>query len=258
MSQGSYKQIPLDEVQPNTWNMNRMSAELRLKLVHGIKDLYAKAGKLPPIIVRPHPKDAGQYEIIDGFHRWDVLRTENIADHIDAFVLDVDTKTAMMLTDTLNYLRGEPDLELQARYFQKLNVDHQMPLSEIAMFVPETEEEINDIFNAYNITPIQIDVPSMAVGESQQLTSDDIFVEVKFSMSVSQAEVVERELARIGQFLGGKNVRGRALEFMAVNSSQTELANLTGEDPDADEADPATARLAKLKAKLRRAGKKKK
>ncbi len=44
---------------------------------------------------------------------------------------------------------------------------------------------------------------------------------MKFNVSRSQAEIIEQELSRICSVLEGKNLRGRALEFMAVQSAQT-------------------------------------
>lgn len=62
------------------------------------------------------------------------------------------------------------------------------------------------------------------------------FKEAKFWIAKDQEKIVEAEITRISSLLDGKNVRGRALEFMAVNSSQTDLDNLTGEAHSPDDS----------------------
>lgn len=100
--------------------------------------------------------------------------------------------------------------------------------------------------------------------EAIKPSSKGEFEEVNFWVPKSAKKVVENEVTRISSLLEGKNVRGRALEFMAVNSSQTELDNLTGEPQYADDSsepddisDIERARLKKEK-KQRRLEKKRK
>lgn len=57
------------------------------------------------------------------------------------------------------------------------------------------------------------------------------FVELAFWVAKDQKNVIEDELTRIASLMKGKNIRGRALEAMAVISSQTPTDNITGEEP---------------------------
>jgi len=245
---GPFKAIRVSTCVPNDWNPNKMDPSTRDKLVRGIKMLRDQGAEVPPIIVRRHPdKTVAKYQIIDGFHRWDIYRADGI-ERINAFVLNVDTKTAMILTDTLNYLRGEPAPDDYAEYFRRLITETQTPVAELGELVHKNPDEIEAILDAYDIEIEHIDVVVEGDGESRAKDEDDVFVEVKFVMSRSQQEVVERELSRIGALLNGKNIRGRALEYMAVNSSQTELDNLMGQGV----ADvPKKEKLSKLKKKMK-------
>ncbi len=58
------------------------------------------------------------------------------------------------------------------------------------------------------------------------------FEQVSFWLAADQKKVVDDELVRIASLLKGKNIRGRALEAMAVISSQTPTNNITGEEPE--------------------------
>lgn len=63
-------------------------------------------------------------------------------------------------------------------------------------------------------------------------TDDGEFVAMTFWVAEDQKQIIEDEIVRISAHIKGKNLRGRALEYMAVNSSQTPADNLTGEPPD--------------------------
>lgn len=58
------------------------------------------------------------------------------------------------------------------------------------------------------------------------------FEQLSFWMASDQKKVVEDELTRIASLMKGKNLRGRALEAMAVISAQTPTNNITGEEPE--------------------------
>jgi hypothetical protein len=58
------------------------------------------------------------------------------------------------------------------------------------------------------------------------------FEALTFWVAKDQKEVIEDELTRISALLKGKNLRGRALEAMAVISAQTPTDNITGEEPE--------------------------
>jgi hypothetical protein len=60
----------------------------------------------------------------------------------------------------------------------------------------------------------------------------DKFEAMTFWVAKDQKEVIEQELTRIASLMRGKNIRGRALEAMAVISSQTPTDNITGEEPE--------------------------
>lgn len=56
------------------------------------------------------------------------------------------------------------------------------------------------------------------------------FEQVTFWLAPDQKTVVEDEIVRIASLLRGNNIRGRALEAMAVISAQTPTNNITGEE----------------------------
>jgi len=74
---------------------------------------------------------------------------------------------------------------------------------------------------------------SLEATKARSKTYDgEVFEEMKFWLARDQKTVVDDELTRIASLLRGKNIRSRALEAMAVISSQTPIDNITGEEPD--------------------------
>lgn len=231
-----YKKVAIAALEPNPWNPNRMSGALFAKLVKNIEiTLKQKQHKgqglvkeLPPIVVRPHPTDKDRYQIIDGFHRYKAYKQLKVLTDISIFVMDVDDEAAKLLTANLNYLRGEKD---PARYTTLISemMEGGMPLQQLGDLLPEDEADISDLITTYgdpesvkSLLSAQDDKEAKDLAENA-LSDDRIFVEMRFNVSVAQAKIVQKEIDRIGKVLDGNNIEGRALEFMAVQSGQTEL-----------------------------------
>lgn len=74
---------------------------------------------------------------------------------------------------------------------------------------------------------------SLEATKTRSKTYDgEVFEEMTFWVARDQKKVVDDELTRIAALMRGKNLRGRALEAMAVISSQTPTNNITGEEPE--------------------------
>lgn len=212
---------------PNNWNPNVVDQAKMVKLRAGIIRLLKEAGTLPPIVVRPYPKKPGKYQIIDGFHRWKILQ-ELGKKTIRVTVLNVKRSTAKILTSTLNYLRGDPDSKKYSELVAALVSDDGMKPEEIAVFLPEDENTLRDILESSEagVDAIKFLDDSGSSGISSSIGESDEFVDLKFTVATSQASVIEQEVDRIESMLTGKNRRGRALEYMAVLSSQTPVEDL--------------------------------
>jgi len=66
-TESNHNVIPLEQIQPNPFNPNRMSEEQFQEYVEEVRRL----GRLPkPIVIRPVKDEGDEYEIIDGEHAW--------------------------------------------------------------------------------------------------------------------------------------------------------------------------------------------
>jgi ParB-like chromosome segregation protein Spo0J len=232
---GAYQRIPVDSIEANPWNPNILPAESMTKLRVGVAEMLRKHGSIPPIIARPHPDDRNnRFQIIDGEHRWRIVRGEKgndrLAEEIDAFIIDVDDALAKRLTLNLNYLRGEPNEAKEADILSDLVKAGWKP-EELSESLYMDTQTILDTLLAYDKNDAMMEVlrqestDSAAKGkeEDSEILDDDVFLELTFKVSGAQAKVIEKEIERIASKLKGRNTRGRSMEFMAVQSSQTRL-----------------------------------
>lgn len=229
--------LPLEHLIPNTWNPNEMTDEEYERTKLGIKRLIKKVGlaKIPPLVVRPHKKKKGKWEIIDGEHRQKIL-TELGHTHGPVLVLNVNTKTAMLLTDQLNHNRGSNDPKKYARYLKTLVEGYKLSLDELEEVLPHSSEDMETMMRAQNIHLDDVMIHGASDEDLEKSVDDgkdNDWVKLEFRVPPSVSEIVEAEIGRISSKLEGRNIRGRALEFMAVGSAQTPLKSLFGGRDDA-------------------------
>lgn len=210
--------LPIDRLNPNEWNPNVLPKEKYAKLKKWIRKCREETGKVPlPVVVRPI--SSSRFEIIDGEHRWRATKELGYTD-IDCHIYECDTKTAKLLTNSLNYLKGEPDKVKEASYVQDL-INEGLSLEEIVQHTDYTEDRLDDMVLTAGIEIEDVDMDDAKEEESEKKLES--WIDLKFTVPVEVAEIIEAEIARIGTVLTGKNIRGRCLEFMAVNSANTPL-----------------------------------
>lgn len=231
--------------------MNQVEPAAYRKLKAGIQKSFEEAGRLAlPIVVRTHPTQPGKWQIIDGYHRWKVCQELNKLE-ADVMFYECDDKRARLLTDSLNYLRGDRNPEKYIEYIRSL-ADLGVSKEEITKYTNVTSDELTELADTYDIKLDDVDLGSVTDGEEKDEKKDpDAWVKLEFSVPQSAAEVIEAEIARVSSTLTGKNVRGRALEYVAVQSAQTPLPGTEDEAEDS-KAKQTKTKLGMLAGKKRR------
>ncbi len=250
------QRVSLESCRPNDWNMNKVEPQMYAKLKLVIQETLDEAGQIPSITVRPHPKKKRLLQIIDGEHRWKILK-ELGQTEIDVKVLYVSTKRAMSMTAETNYLRGEPDMEKYPQYLARMMREFEdVDAKYLSERLPDSEDEIRSIMEAAELDVDEISIPDdddedAQTASGKDASESDALVEMKFVVRQGAAEVIERELSRLKSHLGGgKNERGRALEMMAVLSSQTPDGSIdTSLEVDDDDDDISIEKPHKKKKK---------
>jgi len=132
--------INLDKLVPHPDNPNIMSRANFDKLVRNIE----RSGRYEPLVVRPCPQRDGFYQIINGFHRWQVLKQLGYKT-ADVVVWDIDDNEADILLATLNRLSGKDSIGKKLALLKRLN--KQLAARELAKLLPQTAKQIERLTN---------------------------------------------------------------------------------------------------------------
>lgn len=229
--------VPISKLHANEWNHNKVSPDKLAKIRAGLKEYKAQTNTYLPLLCRPHPKIKGEYQIVDGEHRWKICKDEFKEKDLPIIVEQMSDALARKMTVRTNYLHGDPDPDKYAEILSEL-VKEGESLAELAAALPEDEEELQKILNrkgfdaelAAALAEVE-ETTKSGSSASEKVAGPNTYVDLRFTVPLEAAEVIERELTRLADFIGGKNSRGRALEYMAVQSSQTPLP--TGKAPKA-------------------------
>lgn len=141
--------IPLADIQPNSWNPNRQNERQFAAEVESIR----ANGFISPIIVR---KQGEGFEIVDGEHRFramNILAEENDLSNkklesflskksIPAVVLDISDSEAKKLTIIMNETRGKPNVAELSSLLSDLERDFGQDL---ITGLPYTPQHLNDL-----------------------------------------------------------------------------------------------------------------
>ena len=142
------KHIPIKKLIPHPANANRMSKLTFGKLVRNMK----LSGRYEPLVVRPHPKKKGFYQIINGHHRAKALRKLGLQS-ADCVVWDVDDRQTSILLATLNRLQGSDILDKKLELLKKLKMEFNSnpprgeATGELSRLLPYTKTQIEKLTN---------------------------------------------------------------------------------------------------------------
>ena len=132
------REIDIARILPHPENCNRMDARTLSKLRRHIES----AGRYEPLVVRPHPAEEDKFQVINGHHRLQVLKTLGQA-KAKCVVWEVDDNQARLYLATLNRLSGEDIPERRAlligRLLEAFEVD------DLAGLLPESQDQVAEL-----------------------------------------------------------------------------------------------------------------
>jgi len=139
------KVVDIDKVQANTYNPNYVSDD-KMQL---LEESILMNGFCYPVVTIYDP-DFDKYIIIDGFHRYAIMKNYLKAKQIPIIVLDHDISKRMMATVQFNRARGIHQVELMADLVRAL-VEQGVDDEEIA---EKLGMEIEEVYRLKQITGI--------------------------------------------------------------------------------------------------------
>jgi len=146
------KEIPIDQIEPNPWNPNRMSK----REFEALKQEIQKRGQIYPIVVRE--LENGKYQIIDGEHRWKAMKELGYRTIKIINLGKVDDRLAKILTVNLNQIRGEFDIEALYTLIESMISKEEIDPNILKEEMPLLEEDIDIVIQSLNINTRYIEL----------------------------------------------------------------------------------------------------
>ncbi len=216
--------IPVGELVPNPWNVNRMGRSMQRKLTAYLK----REGLVEPIVVRPHPEDDGRYQILGGFHRWSICRDELGYQVIPCVVVEgLDDKRAKVLSVNLNSMKGEAVPSLLSNMLNELQ--QEMPLPDMEATLPYETGEIQDFLSLMQIPEGFAEELEVEAGRQDDEAPTVLTVVLDKKQASLWEEAVELAASEVG---GARNPKARTLELLT--SRFVEGAAAPGNSPRED------------------------
>ncbi len=191
--------IPLSRLHAHPQNANRMDDAFLDKLAANIQ----REGNYPPLIVRPHPKRRGHYQLLDGHQRSATLARLGFVDAW-CYVWPCDDATALMLLATLNRLEGQDDPRLRAELLRELAA--LLSADELALLLPEDASALRN-----GLALLDLDIDALLADLARRTDEGDGLRAITFAVSAEDEEAIEAAVREASAALEGKNRRGRAL-----------------------------------------------
>lgn len=133
-------QVKRKQLHPNPWNPNQMTQRQQEATTESL-GLY---GQVQELLVRPHPEIDGDYQIIDGQHRWNSL-----APNDKVFVNIVEglpDEQCKKLTVIMNGTRGEFDKIDLAQLLSELD-----GMDDLVLGLPYSQSELDELIGLADI-----------------------------------------------------------------------------------------------------------
>ncbi len=197
--------VLIDGLRSHPLNSNVMSDDLRAKLTAHIK----RTGRYPFVVVRPHPDNAGQFEILDGHHRVEILRelgdTEARCD-----VWDVGDREAKLLLATLNRLEGQDVPIRRAQLIHELLGE--MSLGDLGGILPETDKQIEELESLLQFPAEEIASLLEAEAEEAEKVLPRIMT---FVVTPDQEQIIDQAVELASDGRAGRDRKSRGLANLA-------------------------------------------
>jgi len=200
-------EIPVDFLEPNGWNVNKMSSAMMKKLTAYLK----REGLVEPIVVRPHPKREGRYEILGGYHRWTICKDELGYETVPCVVLELNDKRAKILSVNLNSMKGEAVPSLLSNLLHDL--DQEMPMPDIEATLPFDQGEITDYLSLLQVPEGFADELEADAKRKDREAPEVLTVVLDRKQHALWEQAVEKAQDEVA---GTKNPKARTLELMAT------------------------------------------
>jgi ParB family chromosome partitioning protein len=199
------RMVPLRKLRPHPLNSNVMPEDLRQKLKAHIKE----TGRYPFLVVRPHPDEEGDFQILDGYHRTLILKELGYAE-ARCDIWDVNDREAKLLLATLNRLEGQ---DLPIRRAQLIHdILGEMNIADLSGLIPESERQIEEL---HSLLEFPADDVAAQLEEEAVEAEKTLPRVMSFVVTPDQEVIIEEAIALASDGIPGRDLRARGLTNLA-------------------------------------------
>ncbi len=188
--------LPLTSIHSGKFQpRNRFTEEY----LHELADSIEKNGIMQPIIVRPSPEKAGQFEIIAGERRWRASKLAKLSE-IPVIIRDIDDQLALELALVENIQRQDLTPLEEGAGYQRLMDEFNYTQEELARTVGKSRSHIANLLRLLTLPEaikVHLDKDELSMGHARALLSADNPVKlaqevVRHGLNVRQTEHLVR------------------------------------------------------------------
>ena len=128
--------VPIEKIQANDYNPNKVASSEMKYLIYSIETFGLAYG-----ITVIYEANIDKYIVVDGFHRYSVLKNHFKCKELPVIILELDTSNAMSATVAFNEARGKHQIDPTADMVARM-VKMNMKNKDICKALNMTAEEL--------------------------------------------------------------------------------------------------------------------
>jgi ParB family transcriptional regulator, chromosome partitioning protein len=221
---GPTSELPIDIIVPNPRQPRRTFAEAELQ---ELAESIRARGVLQPILVRPDPERAGQYEIVAGERRWRAARRAGLQ-QIPAVIRDMDDREMLEIAIIENVQRADLNAIEEAEAYKSLMDRFGRTQESVAVQVGKSREHVANTMRLLQLPEDvreQVRIGRLTAGHARALLRTENPSElagqvVSDGLTVRETETLARTAKTGGRSGGGEKA---AAEQKDVDTKALEL-----------------------------------
>lgn len=170
------RRVHIDKIEANDYNPNSVARREMQLLYHSIK----QDGYTMPIVCY-YDEEIDKYIIVDGFHRYTVMKLhkdiyEREEGHLPVSVIDKDISNRMASTIRHNRARGKHDVQLQANIVQMLKTGwkEEQIMNELGMTLEEVQRLLGILGIASEIEGVPYSIEKQIVEAGTDIEGEGV------------------------------------------------------------------------------------
>ena len=219
--------LPIELIRPNP---DQPRKKFDQKDLEDLAQSIRQRGVIQPILLRPHPRTPGDYEIVAGERRWRAAQQAGLS-RIPALVRDFTTLEVMEIALIENIQRADLGILEEARAYQAMVEGFNRNPEDIAKVVGKSRSHVANTLRLLRL-PAELrghlDEGRLSAGHARALLDQDNATEladtiIRKGLNVRQTEALARE----GKRKGAKGL-GRKIKDADTRAVESDLSEVLG------------------------------